>query len=282
MLSLLPSRVLRLLEFIGFSGNRELGLSQLREGAAGSSIRAILCVLTLLFYHTYISDTWYVFGINNAGDYCNYFIKLLNCISGTGEGNLEEAEALLEPYLKKFPNGSIILFYDARVNILKGNFEQKFAVRKSRRYRCCQPCELTLPAFKGLLNCIFKEMMYVWNGFTIVDPSEYTADDQCLVQLLKGLCLKHLGRLLQLSFALISDTSIEKRVKYDHYLLPFTIYELGLLYKEQGDKDKAIRYIETAKTNYKDYSMESRLHFRIHAALSALKGSQPSTPSTPP
>ncbi|KAG8455132.1 hypothetical protein GDO86_001370, partial [Hymenochirus boettgeri] len=292
MLSLLPSRVLRLLEFIGFSGNRELGLSQLREGAAGSSIRAILCVLTLLFYHTYIS-----------------------LILGTGEGNLEEAEALLEPYLKKFPNGSIILFYDARVHILKGNFEQakvtfqkcidsqqewkqihhlcywelmwchsfqqdwleayryadllckqskwskatyvyqkaailsmlpddvvkrtgedivtlfrqveglkqkiagksipteKFAVRKSRRYAAANPVKLTLPAL---------EMMYVWNGFTIVgkradlmenvlvtiekaeddlqnekNPSEYTADDQCLVQLLKGLCLKHLGRLLQ-------------------------------------------------------------------------------------
>ncbi|XP_040214457.1 tetratricopeptide repeat protein 39B [Rana temporaria] len=373
MLSLLPSRILRLLEFIGFSGNRELGLQQLREGAFGTSLRAILCVLTLLFYHTYIS-----------------------LILGTGEGNLEEAEALIEPYLEKFPNGSIILFYAARIGVLKGNFEQaqetfqqciksqqewkqihhlcywelmwcysfqqdwlqayryadllskeskwskaiyvfqkaailsmlpedavastgedlvalfrqveglkqriagksipteKFAVRKSRRYSAANPVKLTLPAL---------EMMYVWNGFTIVgrradltenllvtvekaetalqndkNPSEYYGDDQCLVQLIKGLCLKHLGRLLQAELCFNQVIQSEKRLKYDHYLIPFTYYELGLLYKQQGDRDKAIRFIETAKTNYKDYSMESRLHFRIHAALSSLKGTPPSTP----
>ncbi|XP_053321905.1 tetratricopeptide repeat protein 39B isoform X2 [Spea bombifrons] len=372
MLSLLPSRILRLLEFIGFSGNRDLGLLQLREGASGTSLRAILCVLTLLFYHTYVS-----------------------LILGTGEGNLEEADALLEPYLDKFPNGSIILFYAARIDILKGNFEQaqmtfqkcivsqqewkqihhlcywelmwcfsfqqdwlqayryadllckeskwskaiyvfqkaailsmlpedvakstgedivalfrqveslkqriagksipteKFAVRKSRRYASSNPVKLILPAL---------EMMYVWNGFTIVgkrsdltesllvtvenaetalqnekDQTEYFTDDQCLVQLLKGLCLKHLGRLLQAELCFNQVIQSEKRVKYDHYLLPFTYYELGLLYKQQGDKDKAIKFIETAKKNYKDYSLESRLHFRIHAALINLKGSTAST-----
>ncbi|XP_034713190.1 tetratricopeptide repeat protein 39B-like [Etheostoma cragini] len=55
MLSLLPQRILRLLEVIGFSGNRGFGLSQLREGASSHSLRAILCSLTLLFYRTYVS-----------------------------------------------------------------------------------------------------------------------------------------------------------------------------------------------------------------------------------
>lgn len=373
MLSLLPGRVLRLLEFIGFSGNRELGLSHLREGAHGTSLRAILCVLTLLLYHTYVS-----------------------LILGTGELNLQEAEALIEPYLKKFPNGSIILFYSARINILRGEFEkaqvifqecidaqkewkqihhlcywelmwcnsfqqdwlrayhyadllskesrwskaiymyqkaailsmlpedilkttgenvvslfrqveglkqkiagksiptEKFAIRKSRRYAAPNPVKLVLPAL---------EMMYVWNGFTIVgkrpdltesllvmiekeetalqnenNQTEYQSDDQCLVQLLKGLCLKHLGRLLQAELCFNQVIQSGKQIKYDHYLVPFTLYELGLLHKQQGDVDKAIKCIETAKVNYKDYSMESRLHFRIHAALNTLKGSPASTP----
>nr|XP_033775049.1 tetratricopeptide repeat protein 39B isoform X2 [Geotrypetes seraphini] len=374
MLSLLPARILRLLEFIGFSGNRELGLFQLREGAAGTSLRAILCVLILLLYHTYVC-----------------------LILGTGESNLREAEMLLHPYLKKFPNGSIILFYAARIDILKGNFEkaqatfqkciaaqqewkqihhlcywelmwshiyqqdwlqayhyanllckesrwskaiyifqkaailsmlpddlvqttgedivalfrqveglkqriagksiptEKFAVRKSRRYNSATPVKLVLPAL---------EMMYVWNGFTIAgkrrditemllstvekgeatlqnekNPTEYYEDDQCLVQLLKGLCLKYLGKLLLAELCFSQVIKSEKRLKYDHYLVPFTYYELGLLYKERGERDKAIKHIETAKTNYKDYSMESRLHFRIHAALSNLKGSPPSSTS---
>ncbi|XP_076019360.1 tetratricopeptide repeat protein 39B [Genypterus blacodes] len=373
MLSLLPQRILRLLEFIGFSGNREFGLSQLREGASSQSLRSILSALTLLFYHTYVS-----------------------LILGTGEGNLTEAEALLEPYQQKYPKGSIILFYSARIATLRGNFEkaqcryeecigsqqewkqihhlcywelmwahtyqqnwlqayryadllckesrwskaiyvyqkaailsmmseedlketgenivelfkqveglkqrlagksiptEKFAVRKSRRYKAANPIPLVVPAL---------EMMYVWNGFTIVgkradctesllvtiekaeeqlhndpNPSEFHPDDCCLVQMLKGLCLKHLGRLLQAELCFTQVLSSERRIKYDHYLIPFTLYELGLLYKQQGDLDKATTHICNAKLNYKDYSMESRLHFRIHAALSSLQGTPVSTP----
>ncbi|XP_015250069.1 PREDICTED: tetratricopeptide repeat protein 39B [Cyprinodon variegatus] len=356
MLSLLPQRILRLLEFIGFSGNRSFGLAQLREGASSQSLRSILCVLTLLFYNTYVS-----------------------LILGTGEGNLVEAEALLEPYQEKYPKGSIILFYSARIATLRGNFEkvcsfalmicvfkgtlsieisdhnlepawhgarqtklqaiymyqkaailsmmteddvrktgedivelfrqveglkqrlagksipmEKFAVRKSRRYKAAKPVPLVIPAL---------EMMYVWNGFTIVgkradftesllvtiekaeqqlrndpNPSEFHPDDSGLVQMLKGLCLKHLGRFLQAELCFTQVLSSESRIRYDHYLIPFTLYELGLLYKQQGDFLKATTYIEKAKTNYKDYSMESRLHFRIHAALSSLKGSPVGTP----
>uniref|UniRef100_A0A3Q3AQP9 Tetratricopeptide repeat protein 39B-like n=1 Tax=Kryptolebias marmoratus TaxID=37003 RepID=A0A3Q3AQP9_KRYMA len=101
MLSLLPQRILRLLEFIGFSGNRSFGLAHLREGASSQSLRSILCVLTLLFYNTYVS-----------------------LILGTGEGNLLEAETLLEPFQQKYPKGSIILFYSARISTLRGNFEK--------------------------------------------------------------------------------------------------------------------------------------------------------------
>ena len=51
-LSLLPGRVLRLLEFVGFSGNRELGLEQLTRGAESGTFRANLCSSFLLFYHS--------------------------------------------------------------------------------------------------------------------------------------------------------------------------------------------------------------------------------------
>uniref|UniRef100_A0AAR2JP66 Tetratricopeptide repeat protein 39B n=1 Tax=Pygocentrus nattereri TaxID=42514 RepID=A0AAR2JP66_PYGNA len=369
-------KILRLLEFIGFSGNREFGLAQLREGAASHSLRAILSALTLLFYHTYVC-----------------------LILGTGEGNLVEAEALLEPYLDRFPKVTPLLIFhrpfsslpsvspvlpQAQVKFVEcinaqqqwkqihhlcywelmwcHSFQQqwreayryadllckesrwskaiyvyqkaailsmmseeevkktgenvvdlfrqveglkqrlagksipteKFAVRKSRRYSAANPVKLIVPAL---------EMMYVWNGFTIVgkradatesllitiekaeeelradpNPSEFHPDDQCLVQMLKGLCLKHLGRLLQAELCFTQVLSSEKRIRYDHYLIPFTLYELGLLYKQQGDVAKATRYIEDAKLNYKDYSMESRLHFRIHAALNSLKGSPVNSP----
>ncbi|KAM4847851.1 tetratricopeptide repeat protein 39B [Urocitellus parryii] len=363
MLSLLPARIIRLLEFIGFSGNRDLGLLQLREGASGRSMRSSLCCLTILAFHTYIS-----------------------LILGTGEVNVGEAESLLAPFLQQFPNGSLMLFYHARIQLLKGNIEEaqeifrkcisvqeewkqfhhlcywelmwiyvfqqnwmqayyysdllckeskwskatyvflkaailsmlpeedvvatnenvvtlfrqvdglkqriagkslpteKFAVRKARRYSPSlpDPIKLVLPAL---------EMMYVWNGFSIVGKrkdisenllvtvemaeaalqnqnfSDYSVDDECLVQLLKGCCLKNLQRPMQAELCFNHVVESEKRLKYDHYLVPFTLFELAFLYKSQGEIDKAIKFLETARNNYKDYSLESRLHFRIQAAL---------------
>ncbi|KAG8521330.1 Tetratricopeptide repeat protein 39B [Galemys pyrenaicus] len=395
MLSLLPARIIRLLEFIGFSGNRELGLLQLREGASGMSMRSPLCCLTILAFHTYIS-----------------------LILGTGEVNVVEAESLLAPFLQQFPNvclefqvyisaivsqqlpaftvahsvfflfpqGSLMLFYHARIQLLKGNVEEaqetfrkcisaqeewkqfhhlcywelmwihvyqqnwmeayyysdllckeskwskatyvflkaailsmlpeedvestkenvvtlfrqvdslkqriagksipteKFAVRKSRRYSASLPApvKLILPAL---------EMMYVWNGFPIVSKrkdlsenllitvekaeaalqnenlSDYSVDDECLVKLLKGCCLKNLQRPLQAELCFNHVIQSEKLLKYDHYLVPFTLFELACLHKSQGEIDKATKVLETARNNYKDYSMESRLHFRIQAAL---------------
>ncbi|XP_060914063.1 tetratricopeptide repeat protein 39B-like [Labrus mixtus] len=365
MLSLLPSRVLRVMEFLGFSGDREVGLSELRQGAGSNSLRSILSALTLLMYHLYIT-----------------------VILGTGDGNLTEAEALLVPYTQKFPNGALILFYTARIALLKGNFTfaqekflaciaaqeewrqihhlcywelmwaysfeqnwkeaykyaellckeskwsqavyvfqkasilsmlpeeevkklgenvedlfrqvdslrlriagksiptEKFAAKKAQRYSSSCPVKLVVPAL---------EMMYVWNGFTVVgkrpeltesilktlekaeeelrddpNPSEYHLDDQCVVQLLKGLCLRQLGRLVQAELCFNHVISRENDIKHDNYLVPFTMYELGLLHKQKGDIPTAITVIENAMTNYKDYNMESRLHFRIHAALNTM------------
>ncbi|KAM9819552.1 tetratricopeptide repeat protein 39B-like isoform 1-T2 [Syngnathus typhle] len=365
MLSLLPARILKLMEFLGFSGDREVGLSELRAGASSDSLRSILSTLTLLMFHLYIS-----------------------VILGSGDVDLSEAEALLEPYANRFPNGALMLFYVARISLLKGNitiaeekfhacigaqqewrqihhlcywelmwaysFEQnwreayhyadllckeskwsqavymfqkasilsmlpeeevkklgenvedlfrevdglrlrlagksipteKFAARKAQRYVSSKPVKLVVPAL---------EMMYVWNGFTIVgkradltenilatlekaeeelkcssSPSDYHLDDQCVVQLLKGLCLRQLGQLDQAEVCFNRVLSSESDLKHDNYLVPFTMYEMGLLHKQRGDMEKAVFVLESAKLNYKDYSMESRLHFRIHAVLNSI------------
>ncbi|XP_029355842.1 tetratricopeptide repeat protein 39A isoform X1 [Echeneis naucrates] len=366
MISMLPTRTLKLLEFVGFSGNKEFGLQQLQEGSAESTFRSFLCNMLLLCYHTFMSF-----------------------ILGTGEGDVADAEKLLQPYLKKYPKGSIFLFFAGRIEEIKGNLDaaierfeecceaqqqwkefhhmcywelmwcftykkhwkmayfyaemlskenswskatyaymkaaylsmlteddcltfgetaltlfrqvptlkqkiagkslptEKFAIRKARRYIAEKPIPLPAPPL---------EMMYIWNGYTVIGKhrdltegmlktldeaqakldsipkNELSIDDQCLLSLLKGLCLKHLGHQEEAEHYFTLVLCNETQIKYDHYLVPNALLEHGLLCLEQGRKDEAIKLLETAKQNYKNYSMESRTHFRIQAALHKAKG----------
>ncbi|XP_036435099.1 tetratricopeptide repeat protein 39A isoform X1 [Colossoma macropomum] len=361
MLSLLPTRTLRLLEFVGFSGNKEFGLEQLQEGSAERTFRSFLCNMLLLCYHTFMSF-----------------------ILGTGEGDVEDAEKLLQPYLKRYPKGSIFLFFAGRIEEIKGNLDaaikrfeecceaqqewkqfhhmcywelmwcftykqhwkmayfyadllskenawskatyaymkaaylsmlsreecqtfgesevalfrqvpglkqkiagkslptEKFAIRKARRYNVENPIPLPAPPL---------EMMYIWNGYTVIGKhrdltegmlktldeaqqklehyprTEFSIDDQCVVSLLKGLCLKHLGHQEEAEHYFTLVLCNETQIKFDHYLVPNALLEHGLLCLEQGRREEAIKLLEMAKQNYKNYSMESRTHFRIQAAL---------------
>uniref|UniRef100_A0A8C5VBM0 Tetratricopeptide repeat domain 39A n=1 Tax=Microcebus murinus TaxID=30608 RepID=A0A8C5VBM0_MICMU len=110
-LSMLPTRILRLLEFVGFSGDKDYGLLQLEEGASGHSFRAVLCVMLLLCYHTF-----------------------LTFVLGTGNVNIEEAEKLLKPYLNRYPKGAIFLFFAGRIEVIKGNVDA--AIRRFEE--CCE------------------------------------------------------------------------------------------------------------------------------------------------
>ncbi|XP_064172558.1 tetratricopeptide repeat protein 39A [Anguilla rostrata] len=364
-LSLFPPRILRLLEFAGFSGDKEYGLSKLHDGATSMNLRSMLCVLLLLCHYTFLSF-----------------------ILGTGEGDVDDAERLLKPFLVRYPRGAIFLFFAGRAEEIKGNIDEavalfedgcraqqawkqfhhmcywelmwcftykriwkmayfyadllsqesrwskamyvymkaaylsmlppeearpfgdnevdlfrqvpafkqkiagksppteKFAIRKARRYKACSPVRLPVPVL---------EMMYMWNGFTMIrkrpeltkgmmetlveaeralqdNPvNEYTVDDHCVIQLLKGLCLKNQGQTEAAEECFNSVYSSEKKIKFDHYLVPNALLELSLLYVDLGRRELAVKLLQKAKNNYKEYSMESRTQFRIHAALSKLQ-----------
>ncbi|XP_048377718.1 tetratricopeptide repeat protein 39A isoform X1 [Stegostoma tigrinum] len=364
-LSLFPTRILKLLEFAGFSGDKEYGLSQLHDGVLVPNLRAILCVMLLLCYYTF-----------------------LTFILGTGEEEVTDAVVLLQPYLTRYPKGAIFLFFSGRIEEIKGNLDEairrfeegcaaqqawkqfhhmcywelmwcftykqlwkvayfyadllskenrwskamyvymkaaylsmlpaheakpfgddevelfrqvpllkqkiagksppteKFAIRKARRYKSNHAVRLPVPAL---------EMMYMWNGFAVIGkqrdlteemlrtiseaetaleqaaPNDYLTDDRCMVKLLKGLCLRHLGNVLEAEQCFVYIYHNEKHIKFDHYLIPNALLELSLLYIQQARKEEAIKWLRRAKQNYKDYSMESRTLFRIHAALSKLK-----------
>ncbi|XP_061080096.1 tetratricopeptide repeat protein 39A-like [Conger conger] len=364
-LSLFPPRILRLLEFAGFSGDKEYGLSQLQEGATSLNLRSMLCALLLLCHYTFLSF-----------------------ILGTGEGEVTDAERLLKPFRVRYPHGAIFLFFAGRAEEIKGNIDEavalfedgcraqqawkqfhhmcywelmwcftykriwkmayfyadllsqesrwskamyvymkaaflsmlppeearpfgdnevelfrrvpsfkqkiagksppteKFAIRKARRYKASSPVRLPVPVL---------EMMYMWNGFTMISKrpeltmgmmetlveaertlhdnpvNEYNVDDHCVIQLLKGLCLKNQGQTQAAEDCFDKVYRSEKKIRFDHYLVPNALLELSLLYIDQGRREQAVKLLQKAKNSYKEYSMESRTQFRIHAALSKLQ-----------
>uniref|UniRef100_A0A668AC05 Zgc:158403 n=1 Tax=Myripristis murdjan TaxID=586833 RepID=A0A668AC05_9TELE len=166
---------------------------------------------------------------------------------------------------------------------------EKFAIRKARRYKAQCPARLPVPVL---------EMMYMWNGFTMIrkrpeltegmmqtlveaertllesPENEYSVDDRCVIHLLMGLCLKNQGKAQAAEDCFNKVYASEKKIRFDHYLVPNSLLELSLLYIDQGRRDEAVRVLRKAKNNYKDYSMESRTHFRVHAALAKLKADQ--------
>ncbi|KAI4786229.1 hypothetical protein KUCAC02_037263 [Chaenocephalus aceratus] len=87
---------------------------------------------------------------------------------------------------------------------------------------------------------------------------EYLVDDRCVIYLLKGLCLKNQGLLQAAEECFNKVFTSEKKIKFDHYLVPNSLVELSLLYIAQGRRDEAIKLLHKAKQNSKDYSMESR------------------------
>lgn len=102
-----------------------------------------------------------------------------------------------------------------------------------------------------------------------------------------------MGSPLQAEECFLQVTKMDKQIQDDTYLIPYSVAELGLLYHSQDKSEQAIVWLEAAKwvpwvesarnainltlkflqnrNNYKGYSLESRLHFRIHAALTQLK-----------
>ncbi|CAF0981310.1 unnamed protein product [Adineta ricciae] len=58
MISNLPQRVIRYLEFVGFSGDKDFGIEQLELSANSYGLRAAFSALFLLGYHTFVTSVF--------------------------------------------------------------------------------------------------------------------------------------------------------------------------------------------------------------------------------
>uniref|UniRef100_A0A5S6Q917 Ig-like domain-containing protein n=1 Tax=Trichuris muris TaxID=70415 RepID=A0A5S6Q917_TRIMR len=109
LISALPSRVLKLLEFAGFNGNRDYGLRQLKSAALMHyTLRWPLSALVLL-----------VWNLN--------FVYIL----GTGESDLLLSEKLILDMLSIYPASSLVLFFSGRYAEITGDFAKAIQLFQS-------------------------------------------------------------------------------------------------------------------------------------------------------
>lgn len=366
MISLLPPKIISLLEFVGFSGNKVHGLAELEAGSRSPGIRSILCDLTLLAYHLVIC----------------HFIGAV--------GDLHVCEEILEKELMVYPDSMWFLIFKGRLELLKGMFRpaidtynraivsqdtwrqfrhmcyweimwvnglmaqwreaavyadklieesswsktiysytkaamllqlgermtsserlqcsdllrnasyykqriagkslpmEKFMIRRCARYQA-QGGQIILPAIEllclwNMFHILAKNKQGAQNILKLIEttrdrlesgPQEwmagYDADNRALLRYLHGCCLSamNLPRLaletLQSVFLLKND------IKEDTFLLPYSVAEMAMCHYHLGDKDRAIQMLQDARKKYSGYSLESRLHFRLHSKMQIVK-----------
>lgn len=91
-------------------------------------------------------------------------------------------------------------------------------------------------------------------------------DDLSLMLLLRGMCLKHLGRFDEAEGSFMQVMDNERHIKLDTFLVPHTAMELAVLKLHLKQYDSARAWIKAARQNYTGYLLETIVHFRLHAA----------------
>lgn len=110
-ISLLPPSLLKLISFLGFEGDRTMGIACLMHSRTSVDMRAPLSTLALLWYFTIVTPFFATDGSNLKHEICS-------------------AQELIEEASPEFGKSSLFLFFRGRVERLKVRFAEKFVVIK--------------------------------------------------------------------------------------------------------------------------------------------------------
>ncbi|XP_045542220.1 tetratricopeptide repeat protein 39B isoform X2 [Papilio machaon] len=362
MIALLPARIITLLEYVGYSGDKEAGLAELQTGAREPGLRGVLCEIVSLGIQLVVSHF--------AG----------------ATPNFHQCREIIDAQLKVYPEGVWFLLFEGRLELLRGRCAlaaatyrrvaetrhlwpqlrhlcywelmwasammmdwrtaAEFAGRLieesswSRTMYCYAKAALLLqlgedctsaernhvtdllnaaPLYRqkiagkslpmekwvtkrcarysaqgGRLMMPAMELLCLWNMMSalaadvptlqsllkkidiaseLLDreerlwPSALLADNRALIFYLRGCCLSALGMQLLAIQQFDKVVGLKNTIKSDTFLVPYAMYEAATCHYNLGEVDRAVRMWQDARKGYSNYSLESRLQFRLHSKL---------------
>jgi tetratricopeptide (TPR) repeat protein len=106
------------------------------------------------------------------------------------------------------------------------------------------------------------------------EQSECWTDELCLMHLLRGMCLKQMGRHQEAERAFMEIIEQEQHIHSDKFLAPHAAMELATLNLHLKQYEPARRWIKSARHQYTGYLMETIVHFRLHAAMRVIRNEE--------
>lgn len=208
-ISMLPSTLLRLIQILGFSGDRVIGLDALMFARHGPDMRAPLATLALLWYHTIMKPLLAV------------DVRMITA-------SITAAETLLEESKNDFSQSGLFLFFHGRVCRLKNKIEEGIKAYELAMQKCGQR-ELGLLCLHEMAWCYLIQLDFGKSYATFTQLREQSHWSKVFYTYLTAVCSGCLGNkasldllagsLLRLSGSLSHlDTMISRRSKL---LLPF-------------------------------------------------------------
>ncbi|XP_045542222.1 tetratricopeptide repeat protein 39B isoform X4 [Papilio machaon] len=308
MIALLPARIITLLEYVGYSGDKEAGLAELQTGAREPGLRGVLCEIVSLGIQLVVSHF--------AG----------------ATPNFHQCREIIDAQLKVYPEGVWFLLFEGRLELLRGRcalaaatyrrvaetrhlwpqlrhlcywelmwasaaaplYRQKIAgkslpmekwvTKRCARYSA-QGGRLMMPAMEllclwNMMSALAADVPTLQSLLKKIDiaselldreerlwPSALLADNRALIFYLRGCCLSALGMQLLAIQQFDKVVGLKNTIKSDTFLVPYAMYEAATCHYNLGEVDRAVRMWQDARKGYSNYSLESRLQFRLHSKL---------------
>uniref|UniRef100_A0AC35UCC9 TPR_REGION domain-containing protein n=1 Tax=Rhabditophanes sp. KR3021 TaxID=114890 RepID=A0AC35UCC9_9BILA len=157
---------------------------------------------------------------------------------------------------------------------------EKFCEKKAARYLKTGSFMLSHYEFFyfwhafNILNSNQRQIRLILNDIEatskqVVEEKEVDVNDQCLYYFLTGVCYRVLGQIEDANSAFNFVISNESVLTDSFYLVPNATYELALLRRDSGNSEQCDVLLKKALI-YRGYSLETRLHLKIHNIASYL------------